>query len=728
MKEYTGYVNPFIGTGGHGHTHPGAMLPHGMIQPGPDTRIDGWDSCSGYYYEDSTINGFAHTRLSGTGCADFGDFLLMPTVGEQKVEYLGKESQQRPFASAFSHRNEYAEPGYYSVFLDTYGVKAELTATERAAMHRYTFPESKESGFILDMDYNIQQQTNQVMEVEAVNDTVLCGYKRSAYWAWQQDLYFYAVFSKPFTHTLYTDTIEEGGQQIPVCKMLLRFDTAEDEQVMVRFSISSVDGEGARQNLLAELPDWDFDKVRADARKTWNDCLSKIEVKTEDPDQLAIFYTAMYHAFLSPNLFTDVDGRYLGMDLKVHTTDKEDPVYTTFSIWDTFRALHPLLTIIDPHTNESYIRSLLKKQREGGVFPKWDCAANYTGTMIGYHAASIITDAYVKGYRDFDVREAYQACLRTAEYDTTGIVGPKWLVPFVMPRARYYKDALGYIPCDLENESVAKALEYAYDDWCISVLADSLGDVETRDKYARFAGAYKSYFDPETRFMRGRDSKGKWRTPFNPRSSTHRSDDYCEGTAWQWTWFVPHDVPGLVGLMGGEEAFVGKLDSLFTVSSELEGETVSADISGLIGQYAHGNEPSHHIIHLYNYVNRPWRTQELVDSVLYSQYRNAPDGLSGNEDCGQMSAWYILNAMGFYQVCPGEPVYSIGRPLFEEVTIHLPSQKDFVIRTKNNSKENKYVQSILLNGKPLEQPFFTHSDLTAGGVMEISMGAEPFKP
>ena len=603
-----------------------------------------------------------------------------------------------------------------------------MTATGRAAMHRYTFPESNESGFILDMDYNIQQQINQAMAVEAVNDTVLRGYKRSAYWAWQQDLYFYAVFSKPFTHTLYTDTVVEGGQQIPVCKMLLHFDTAKDEQVMVRFSISSVDSEGARQNLLAELPDWNFDKVRADARSIWNDCLSKIDVKTEDPDQRAIFYTSMYHAFLSPNLFTDVDGRYLGMDLKVHTTDKEDPVYTTFSIWDTFRALHPLLTIIDPQTNESYIRSLLKKQREGGVFPKWDCAANYTGTMIGYHAVSIITDAYVKGYRDFDVQEAYKACLRVAEYDTTGIVGPKWLVPFVMPRARYYKDVMGYIPCDFENESVAKALEYAYDDWCISVLADSLGDMETRDKYARFAGAYKSYFDSETRFMRGLDSKGKWRTPFNPRSSTHRNDDYCEGTAWQWTWFVPHDVPGLVGLMGGEDAFVGKLDSLFAVSSELEGETASADISGLIGQYAHGNEPSHHIIHLYNYVNRPWRTQELVDSVLHSQYRNAPDGLSGNEDCGQMSAWYILNAMGFYQVCPGKPVYSIGRPLFEEVTIHLPGQKEFVIRTKNNSKENKYVQSIVLNGKPLEQPFFTHSDLTAGGVMEISMGAEPLKP
>lgn len=335
MNDYTHYVNSFIGTGGHGHTHPGAMVPHGMIQPGPDTRIDGWDSCSGYYYEDTTINGFAHTRLSGTGCADFGDFLLMPTVGVQRTDFLGTESQKRPFASAFSHEKEHAEPGYYSVFLDTYGVKAELTSTERAAMHRYTFPESKESGFILDMDYNIQQQINQVMEVEAVNDTVLRGRKRSAYWAYRQDLYFYAVFSKPFTYTLYTDIVQENDKQIPVCKMLLHFETAKDEQVLAKFSISSVDAEGAYKNLQAEMPGWNFDGVRADAKKKWNECLSKIAVKTNNEDQRAIFYTAMYHAFLSPNLFTDVDGRYLGMDLKVHTTDMKHPVYTIFSLWDT---------------------------------------------------------------------------------------------------------------------------------------------------------------------------------------------------------------------------------------------------------------------------------------------------------------------------------------------------------------------------------------------------------
>ena len=461
MNDYTHYVNPFIGTGGHGHTHPGAMVPHGMIQPGPDTRIDGWDSCSGYYYEDTTINGFAHTRLSGTGCADFGDFLLMPTVGVQRTDFLGTESQKRPFASAFSHEKEHAEPGYYSVFLDTYGVKAELTSTERAAMHRYTFPESKESGFILDMDYNIQQQINQVMEVEAVNDTVLRGRKRSAYWAYRQDLYFYAVFSKPFTYTLYTDTVQENDKQIPVCKMLLHFETAKDEQVLAKFSISSVDAEGAYKNLQAEMPGWNFDGVRADAKKKWNECLSKIAVKTNDEDQRAIFYTAMYHAFLSPNLFTDVDGRYLGMDLKVHTTDMKHPVYTIFSLWDTFRALHPLLTIVDPQLNTEFIRSLIKKHQEGGIFPKWDCVSNYTGTMVGYHAASLVADSYVKGYRDFDVQEAYKACLRAAEYDTTGIVAPGWLIPYVMPKARYYKNTLGYIPCDRENESVAKALEYA---------------------------------------------------------------------------------------------------------------------------------------------------------------------------------------------------------------------------------------------------------------------------
>lgn len=727
QRDYTAAVNLFIGTGGHGHTHPGAMLPHGMIQPGPDTRMDGWDASSGYYYNDSTINGFAHTRLSGTGCADFGDFLLMPTVGEQHTQFLGKKSQQCAYASSFSHQNEHAEPGYYSVFLDTYGVKAELTATERAAMHRYTFPESKESGFIFDMDYSIQWQNNQQMEIEAVNDTVLRGYKRSAYWAYQQDLYFYAVFSKPFTHTLLTDTVSNEGKPYPVCKMQLRFPTAKDEQVSVRLAISSVDAEGARKNLETEMPDWNFDQLRADAKRKWNDCLSKIDIQTPDTDQHTIFYTAMYHANLSPNLSSDVDGRYRGMDLNIHRATLDKPMYTVFSLWDTFRALHPLMSIIDPHRNEAYIRALLKKGEEGGLVPKWDCASNYTGCMIGYHFVSLVTDAYVKGYRDFDVQAAYKAARRAAEYDTTGIapVVPKFLYPYIMPKARYYKNTIGYVPCDRENESVAKALEYAYDDWCISVLADSLGDMENKARYARFAGAYEFYFDPSTRFMRGLDSKGEWRTPFSPRSSTHRNDDYCEGTAWQWTWFVPHDVPGLVDLMGGEKAFVEKLDSLFTAPSDLEGEQTSVDITGLIGQYAHGNEPSHHITHLYNYVNHPWKTQELVDNVLHNQYFNAPDGLSGNEDCGQMSAWYILNSMGFYQVCPGKPVYSIGRPLFNQVTINLPTGKTFVVRAKNNMKVNKYIQSAQLNGKVLDTPFFTHEDIEQGGILEVTMGATP---
>ena len=723
MKEYADYVNPFIGTGGHGHTFPGAVVPHGMIQPSPDTRIDGWDACSGYYYADTTINGFSHTHLSGTGCADFGDVLLMPTVGEQKYQPLGSKSQKMAYAYAFSHENETAEPGYYSVFLDTYGIKAELTATKRAALHRYTFPESKDAGFILDLDYSIQGQRNKDMEIEVISDTEIRGHKMTTYWAFDQYINFYAKFSKPFKYTMVTDSVslDEGGKLMPRCKILLHFNTEKDEQILVKVGVSAVDMEGAQKNVEAELPEWNFDKIRKEARQAWNNYLSKIDVTTSNTEDKVIFYTSLYHTAISPNLFTDVDGRYLGMDLKIHQGDTLKPIYTVFSLWDTFRALHPLMTIIDPDLNNDFINSLIKKHQEGGIFPMWDLASNYTGTMIGYHAASIIADAYVKGYRDFDLQEAYKACVRAAEYDTTGIKCPPLVLPHLMPMAKYYKNTLGYIPCDRENESVAKALEYAYDDWCISVLAEAVGDYENKSKYARFSEAYEFYFDPSTRFMRGLDSKGEWRTPFSPRSSNHRNDDYCEGTAWQWTWFVPHDIEGLVKLMGGEDAFVDKLDSLFTAESQLEGEIVSADISGLIGQYAHGNEPSHHIIHMYNYVNRPWKTQELVDSVFHSQYANSIDGLSGNEDCGQMSAWYILNSMGFYQVCPGKPIYSIGRPLFDKASINLPDGKQFTIITKNNSRTNKYIASVTLNGQPLNTPFFTHDDIITGGIMEITM-------
>lgn len=496
---------------------------------------------------------------------------------------------------------------------------------------------------------------------------------------------------------------------------------------MVKVGISAVDMEGAQKNVETEIPHWNFEQVRSAARTAWNNYLAKIDVKTPNEENKMIFYTALYHTAISPNLFTDTDGRYRGMDLKIHQGDTIHPMYTVFSLWDTFRALHPLMTIIDPELNNQFIRSLIKKQQEGGIFPMWELAGNYTGTMIGYHAAPIIVDAYAKGYRNFDIQEAYQGCLRVAEYDTSGIHCPPAVLLDLMPKAKYYKNAIGYIPSDRENESVAKALEYAYDDWCISVFAEALNDFENQKKYNRLAKAYEFYFDESTRFMRGLNSKGEWSTPFNPRASSHRNDDYCEGTAWQWTWFVPHDVEGLVKLMGGKEAFTQKLDSLFIVDSRLEGETVSSDISGLIGQYAHGNEPSHHVIHLYNYVNQPWKTQELIDNVFHSQYTNSPDGLSGNEDCGQMSAWYVLNSLGFYQVCPGKPVYSIGRPLFDEATIRLPDNKTFQIIVRNNSKMNKYIQSAYLNGKALEIPFLTHTDLTSGGKLEFTLTNSPTK-
>ena len=726
--DYAQYVNPFIGTGGHGHTFPGPVMPNGMIQPSPDTRIDGWDACSGYYYEDSTINGFSHTHLSGTGCADYGDVLIMPTVGEKEYKNQDYSSQQLPFASAFKHENEVSKPGYYSVFLDRYGVKAELTATNRAAIHRYTFPASDKAGFIIDMDYAIQRQTNLNMDVKVLSDTELCGTKVTKYWAFEQQIHFYAKFSKPFKHQIFTDTLTNTkGEACPIYKVLLDFETEANEEVFVKVGVSAVDPEGAQKNVEAEIPAWDFEQVQNDAYQAWSKRLSKIDVTTNDEEDKTVFYTSLYHAYISPNLFTDADGRYLGMDLKVHQQMSDHPVYTIFSIWDTFRALHPLLSIVEPDLNNDFVNSLVTKSKEGGILPMWELAGNYTATMIGYHAASLIADAYAKGNYTFDLNEAYKACLRAAEYDTLNIITPKPVRALLVPMAKYYKNKLGYIPCDKENESVAKALEYAYDDWCIAQLAKAVGDKENMDKYNEFADAYKLYFDKSTNFMRGLDSKGEWRVPFSPRASNHRNDDYCEGTAWQWTWFVPHDIEGLVELMGGKEQFIGKLDSLFTADSSLEGDVVSADISGLIGQYAHGNEPSHHIIHMYNYVDQPWKTQSLIDNVLQTQYHNAPDGLSGNEDCGQMSAWYILNSMGFYQVCPGKPVYSIGRPIFDNTVINLKDGKTFVIKVNNNSKDNKYIQQVLLNGKPLQTPFFTHNDIMSGGILEFTMTNQPTK-
>lgn len=729
-RDYASFVNPMIGTGGHGHTFPGAVTPHGMIQPSPDTRIDGWDACSGYYYADSLINGFSQTHVSGTGCADYGDVLIMPTVGLKEIDNQVDTLQNLPYASGFSHEREIAEPGYYSVMLDRYGILAESTASDRVALYRFTFPVAMdgEAGMIIDMDYSIQRQQNLIMDIHAISDTEIAGYKMTKYWAFDQGIYFYAKFSEPFKIEYVTDTIVNSkGEPYARCKALLTFpEIKEGDSLFAKIAVSAVDEDGAKGNVEAEMPGFDFDATRAEARKKWNQWLSKIEVPdTENEDDLTVFYTALYHTAIAPNLFTDADGRYLGMDRNPKQGSTADPVYTIFSTWDTFRALHPLLTVIDPQLNDAFLQSLLLKAKEGGILPMWELASNYTGTMIGYHTAAMFADAVAKGQNSFDPKEALMASVRAAEYDPEGIVAPPAVVACLMPQAKYYKNKIGWIPSDKDHESVAKALEYAYDDWAIARLADAAGETAIQVRYDSLGKAYRHYFDPSTRFMRGKMSDGRWREPFNPRSSNHRNDDYCEGTAWQWTWFVPHDVDGLVQLMGGNDAFAGKLDSLFNAPSELEGDLVSADITGLIGQYAHGNEPSHHVTHLYNYVDQPWKTQELVGRIFREQYRNDPDGLSGNEDCGQMSAWLVLNAMGIYQVAPGNPVYSVGRPLFGKMTVNLPEGKKLDIEAKGLSDSNIYVKSVTFNGKRLVSPFISHEDFAGGGNLTFEMTDKP---
>ncbi len=724
----SGLVNVFIGTGGHGHTFPGATLPFGMVQLSPDTRMEGWDACSGYHDSDRTIIGFSHTHLSGTGIGDYGDILMMPVVG-RKALVRGEEGiPGSGYRSAFTKSNEKGSPGYYSVILDDYNIKAELTATTRAGFHRYTFPESKESDIIVDLHHTLQYHPNLLLKIKALSDTEIEGVKITRGWAKYHPVYFYARFSKPFRCTIaVNDTLnaslkEAEGQNI---KAVLSFETSKDEQVLVKVGISSVDASGAKNNLESEIPDWNFDGIREKAKEAWDHELSKIKVEGGSENQQIIFYSALYHALISPNIFTDADGRYFGMDHKIHKSESFLN-YTVFSLWDTFRAAHPLFTIINPSRDAEMIRALLQKYDEGGLLPMWDLASNYTGTMIGYHAVPVIADAYAKGIRDFDAEKAFRAMIKSSDFDTNNIkAATKDILMSLMPMAKYFNNTLGFVPSDKDNQSVAKALEFAYNDWCIARMAKELGKENEYKTYSERALRYKKYFDPVTGFMRGVMSTGEWRTPFNPRFSDHSFADYVEGNAWQWTWFVPHDPMGLIDLMGGREKFIMKLDSLFTVDSTIEGENASADISGLIGQYAHGNEPSHHIVYFYNYAGQPWKTQKLVDQILNTLYHNNPDGLSGNEDCGQMSAWYVLSAMGFYSVAPGDPTYSIGRPLFSRVVIKQENGNEFVIEAKNNSPENIYIQEVTLNGNPLETPSFTHNDMLQGGSLVFVMGPEP---
>ncbi len=710
--DYTSYVNPFIGTGGHGHTFPGATMPHGMVQLSPDTRIAGWDACSGYHYSDNTIIGFSHTHLSGTGIGDYGDILLMPMAGEYFTEAGDEAKPESGYRSSFSHCEEVARPGYYSVELDN-EITAELTATTRVGMHRYTFGgDSEKRAVIIDLAHSLQRHATTEAEINIISDTQIEGYKVTRGWAKRQPIYFYAEFSEPFE-------AEMAGER----KVLLKF--GDVDQLLAKVAISAVDSEGARGNS-AEIAAWDFDGVARDAHKAWNDQLAKIHIESENQEQKTIFYTALYHSAISPNTFIDLDGRYFAQD---QTIRKGDYNYTVYSLWDTYRAQHPLLSITDPELNNRFAANLVQKYVEGGSLPKWDLWANYTGTMTGYHAVSMIVEAYLKGARGFDAEKAFEACLHSSSYHPIDVsfIDGEISTGSLMPLSRRYKDELGYIPGDLEHESVANGLEYAYTDWCIAQFAKALGKDKEAAEFERKAKFYANYFDKSTGFMRGKLKDGSWRTPFDPRASNHRADDYCEGNAWQWSWYVPHDVEGLVALHGSREAFVAKLDGLFAESSELTGEQVSGDITGLIGQYAHGNEPSHHITHLYNYVGEGWKCQEKVDEILTTLYFNDPNGLAGNEDCGQMSAWYILNSMGLYSIAPASLEYSFARPLFDKVEIALEGDKVLSITTTNNSAENKYIEQIKVNGAVWSKPTIDYATLMAGAKIEIAMSNQPNK-
>src|SRR5215831_16160612 len=697
QDDLTRYVDPFIGTGGHGHTYPGATMPFGMVQLSPDTRLTGWDGCSGYHYSDQVIYGFSHTHLSGTGISDYGDILLMPTVGKDAPLNQG-------YAAGFNHQHETARPGYYAVKLDD-DIFVELTATARAGFHRYTFPaQAKARAVILDLTHR-----DRVLDsyLRVIDSTHIEGFRQSTGWAKDQVVYFAAEFSQPFSdyQVGLNNGIGSGSETRGLAiKAAFQFSASAAAAVLVKVGISAVSIEGARKNLAAEIPDWDFERVKAAAARTWNAELNKIQVTGGTEAQLKTFYTALYHAMLAPNLFMDVDGQYRGRDFKTHAA-KNFENYTVFSLWDTFRAAHPLYTIIDQKRTRDFINTFLVQYQQGGRLPVWELAGNETDTMIGYHAVPVIADAAAKGIGGFDLNLAFAAMKHSAEADQSGL--------------KAYASH-GYIATEDEKESVSKTLEYAYDDWCIAQAARMLGRTDDYRRYLQRAQFYKNIFDPGSGFMRPRINGG-WLSRFDPREV---SFNFTEANSWQYTFFVPQDVSGLISLMGGKEKFGRHLDELFTTESKTTGRD-QADITGLIGQYAHGNEPSHHMAYLYDYIREPWKTQQRVRQIMDNFYTPQPDGLIGNEDCGQMSAWYILSAAGFYPVTPGAPVYAIGTPLFPEIRFRLENGKQFVIKANGVSAANIYIQSARLNGKPYHKSFFSQADLMAGGELVFQMGPSP---
>ncbi len=689
----TSYVNVFIGTGGHGHTYPGATLPFGMIQLSPDTRLEGWDGCSGYHYSDNYIYGFSHTHLSGTGVSDYGDVLLMPTT----EMHLHNGADGKPgYRAHFSHENEVASPGYYKVLLDSTNIQVELTTTYRAGMHRYQYPSSENQYLILDLEHRDKLHS---ASMEKVNDFEIRGHRFSEAWAKDQRLYFHIKFSHPLLGDLGL------SEPLPYTKKAaLQFDNPNNEPVYIKIGISAVDDEGAQKNLEKEIGNKTFDQVRKEATEIWENQLEKIVVEGASIDDKTTFYSALYHTMIAPNLYSDVDGRYRGMDLNIHKAEGFQ-YYTVFSLWDTYRAAHPLYTIIEQDRTNDFINTFLAKYDEGGILPIWDLAGNYTGCMIGYHGVPVIADAYLKNIRGYDAEKAFEAMKHSAEQEHLGL-------------ASYV--SLGFIPVEEESESVSKTLEYAYDDWTIAQMAKSMGKLEDYERFLKRAQSYKNVFDPESGFMRGR-FRNSWFSPFDPYEVNF---NYTEANAWQYSLYAPQDISGLMNLMKGKKGLEQHLDKLFTAPTNTSGRD-QADITGLIGQYAHGNEPSHHMAYLYNFVNRPDKTQEKVLQIRKEMYSNAPDGISGNEDCGQMSAWYVFSSLGFYPVTPGINQYIIGLPLFEKASIFLENGNTFTVIAQNFDPEHSYVQEVLLNGHPLSRSFLMHEEIMKGGVLEFTMGTQP---
>ncbi|HEY3040270.1 MAG TPA: GH92 family glycosyl hydrolase [Pyrinomonadaceae bacterium] len=703
QRNLARYVDPFVGTGGHGHTFPGATMPFGMVQLSPDTRLSGWDGCSGYHYSDHIIYGFSHTHLSGTGISDYGDILLMPTTGEPYLDALIEGNANKGYASPFSHRNERASPGYYSVLLDDGNIKAEVTATNRVGFHRYTYPEDGRRNIILDLTHR-----DRVLDsyLRIVDSTHLEGYRRSTAWAKDQMVYFVAEFSQPFEFEIALDgkadrSLKEArGQNI---KAVFGFPVSRGP-ILVKVALSSVSLEGARRNLTVELPGWNFDGTVQRAEDAWNRELHRVEATGGSEGQLKTFYSALYHTMMAPNLFMDTDRQFRGRDLRSHTANGFTN-YSVFSLWDTFRAAHPLYTIIEQRRSADFINTFLAQYEHGGRLPVWELAGNETDTMIGYHAIPVIVDAATKNLAGFDREKAFAAMKHSAELKQFGLGS--------------YLDH-GYISMEEDRESVSKTLEYAYDDWCIAEMAHLLDHEDDYQRFIKRAQFYRNVFDQAVGFARPRKNGG-WLSPFDPREVDF---NFTEANSWQYSFFVPQDLSGLIDLLGGKEKFAHKLDELFTTESKTTGRE-QADITGLIGQYAHGNEPSHHMAYLYDYVGQPWKTQARVRQIMNSFYSPRPDGLIGNEDCGQMSAWYVLSAAGFYPVTPGSPTYAIGTPLFPELRFNLENGKSFVIKAPNVSPQNIYIQSATLNGHPYRHSYLLHKDLINGGTLVFQMGPRP---